>query len=254
MAHAAHRGREGIVLLDHLQSLFVPLLRDEGDIALGACICGAGELAGAGALLGDDVRAGHGLRVGFEGRCAFRQALIELTGNRNGTNLGAVVAGCAIFEADVAGTATDRGGELACLAIQAEQVRVGEDLDVAMPVRLDQFGRQDAHGAVVGGKRLVELRHFAANGGFALGEEYLHPRVGQIQCGLDSSNAAPNHERCPYRVDLRRFSHWASFIVILDPRCASLRTGMNAANRLSLPDRGGECAGSMLSKLFSFKT
>jgi hypothetical protein len=33
-----------------------------------------------------------------------------------------------------------------------------------MPADLDQFGRDNSHGAVIGGKRLVHLGHDPANG------------------------------------------------------------------------------------------
>jgi len=37
-------------------------------------------------------------------------------------------------------------------------------LDVGMPADLDQFGRNNSHGAVIGWKSLVQLGHDAANG------------------------------------------------------------------------------------------
>ena len=89
-----------------------------------------------------------------------------------------------------------------------------------MPACFDQFRRQDAHGAVVGGKRLVKLGHFAANGRFALDEEDLDTRVGEIQGGLDASNAATDYERCSYRFDVRRFRHWA---LLRRDSCPSVR-------------------------------
>ena len=40
---------------------------------------------------------------------------------------------------------------------------VGEDLYVGMPADLDQFRREYSHGAVIGGKGLVQLGHVAPN-------------------------------------------------------------------------------------------
>jgi hypothetical protein len=40
-----------------------------------------------------------------------------------------------------------------------------EQLNITMPADLDQFRRENSHGAVVGGKGLVQLRHDPADGG-----------------------------------------------------------------------------------------
>ena len=40
---------------------------------------------------------------------------------------------------------------------------IGEDLYIGMPADLDQFGCEYSHGAVIGGKGLVQLGHMAAN-------------------------------------------------------------------------------------------
>ena len=45
--------------------------------------------------------------------------------------------------------------------------RVGQDLDVGMPIALDELRGFDAHRAVVGGKGLVQLGHLAADGHFS---------------------------------------------------------------------------------------
>jgi hypothetical protein len=37
----------------------------------------------------------------------------------------------------------------------AFHLREGQELDVEMPADLDQFGRKDSHGAVIGGEGLV---------------------------------------------------------------------------------------------------
>jgi hypothetical protein len=45
------------------------------------------------------------------------------------------------------------------------KITIGDKLYVQMPADLDQFGRDDSHGTVIGGKRFIQLRHQAANGG-----------------------------------------------------------------------------------------
>ena len=67
VADAAHGRWEGIVLLDDLQCLFVTLLGDQGDVALGARVGWAGSLAGTCAFLGNDISTGDSLRIGLVG-------------------------------------------------------------------------------------------------------------------------------------------------------------------------------------------
>jgi len=55
--------------------------------------------------------------------------------------------------------------EPANLSLDADQIRVRDHLYVQMPADLDQFGRDDSHGTVIGGKGLVQLRHDTAYGG-----------------------------------------------------------------------------------------
>ena len=44
------------------------------------------------------------------------------------------------------------------------QIRIGDEFNVQVPADLDQFGRDDSHGAVVGGEGLVQLGHGAPDG------------------------------------------------------------------------------------------
>ena len=44
------------------------------------------------------------------------------------------------------------------------QIRIGDEFNVQVPADLDQFGRDDSHGAIVGGEGLVQLGHDAADG------------------------------------------------------------------------------------------
>jgi hypothetical protein len=60
-------------------------------------------------------------------------------------------------------------------------IGVGNKLYIEMPADLDQFGRDDSHGAVVGGKGLVQLGHDAANGRRLLEEVNIITGIGQIE-------------------------------------------------------------------------
>jgi len=50
-----------------------------------------------------------------------------------------------------------------------------------MPADLDQFRGDDSHGTVIGGKGLVQLRHYTTNGSRLLHQVYIIARIGQIQ-------------------------------------------------------------------------
>ena len=62
-----------------------------------------------------------------------------------------------------------------------------------MPADLDQFGRKNSHGAVIGGEGLVQLGHHATDGGGSLLEADGIAGIGQIQPGLHPSNASTDH-------------------------------------------------------------
>jgi hypothetical protein len=69
----------------------------------------------------------------------------------------------------------------------------GEKLNVEMPADLDQFGRENSHGTVIGGEGLVQLGHEATDGGGPFHKVDKIAGIGQIQCGLHPDNASTNH-------------------------------------------------------------
>jgi hypothetical protein len=68
-----------------------------------------------------------------------------------------------------------------------------QELNVEMPADLDQFGRENSHGTVIGGESLVQLGHDATDGGRPFHKVDIIAGIGQIQCGLHSGNASSNH-------------------------------------------------------------
>jgi hypothetical protein len=62
-----------------------------------------------------------------------------------------------------------------------------------MPADLNQFGREDSHGTVIGGEGLVQLGHDTADGRGPFHEVEIIAGIGQIQCGLHPSNASTDH-------------------------------------------------------------
>jgi len=65
---------------------------------------------------------------------------------------------------------------------------------VHVPADLDQFGRDNSHGTIVGGKGLVQLRHCPSDGrgGFHKVDE--KPGIGQIESRLHPGNPASNDQ------------------------------------------------------------
>ena len=88
----------------------------------------------------------------------------------------------------------DRRFEMTGFAFQTGHFRKGHDFDVQVARAFDELGRDDAGGAIAGRKRLVQVRHHAADGGVALDEINLEAAVGQIQGCLDAGNAAALHQ------------------------------------------------------------
>ncbi len=89
----------------------------------------------------------------------------------------------------------DQGNrEFTGLSFHALDFGVGQDLDIGMPAAFNEFRRLNAHGAVIGGKGLVELGHLAANGRRFVHQENLEPRFGKIESGLDATDSTPDNQ------------------------------------------------------------
>ena len=176
-----HTDGKGLGSRGHAIGLGEAAVGDEGDVALGRGLHGAGALAGRVALLVDGVGVGDGLRVELVDGLALAEALVVLVFDRDGADRHALAAAGAHLGVDVAGVVVDRGLEAAGLALEPGELGVGDDLDVEVPAGLDELGRQRAHRAVVGGEGLVELRHVAAEGRRLLDEVDLVPAFGQVE-------------------------------------------------------------------------
>ncbi len=87
--------------------------------------------------------------------------------------------------------------EVARLAFDAGNLRVGHDLDIGLPVAFDEFRQLDAHRAVVGRKRLVELGHLAADGRRLLHQIDLEAGGGEIERRLNAADAAADDHHVP---------------------------------------------------------
>ena len=170
---------------------------DEGDVALGVDAGGAGAAArGRRGGLGDGEEIGDGLGVEAGDGLAGAQAAVEVAGQRDGAGLGTVAAGVAFFGIDEARLAGDLDGEIAGGTVDLLHVGERDDFDIFVAGAFDELGGEDAHGAIAGGESLVELGHFAADGGGGIDEVDLEAGLGEVQGGLDAGDAgADDHDR-----------------------------------------------------------
>jgi len=123
------------------------------------------------------------------------------------TDFQAGAASRALGGIDIAGFLFQGGREIARLARNLFQFSQGEKLDVGVPADLDQLGRDNSHGTVIGGKGFVDLRHGAANGRAFFHQVDEISRIGQIQGGLHPGDAAADNHHRPQNF----FGHKTSF-------------------------------------------
>jgi hypothetical protein len=74
------------------------------------------------------------------------------------------------------------------------KIRIGDEFDIQMPADLDQFRRDNSHGTVVGGKRLIQLGHNPADGRGFLEEIDVIPGIREIKGGLHSGDSSAHDQ------------------------------------------------------------
>jgi len=63
-----------------------------------------------------------------------------------------------------------------------------------VPGTFDHLGGQDADGAIVGGKGLIQLGHPPADAGCSLHQVDPKAHIGQVNGGLDASDASADNQ------------------------------------------------------------
>ncbi len=197
---AADDGK-GVVLLDEFQGFLEFSRRDQGHVPLDADVGGTGRLAGGGPQLVDRETGGNGLgKVAIHGLAGV-EPFVEVGGDGDGADVGAVPASGAFGQIDVPGGLGHPDPEAARLPLDGLDRPPGHDLHIGMTPDFDQFRGEDAGRTVVRGKGLVQLGHDAADADPLLHEEDLHPGIGKIERGLDARNTRPyNHDRTDFIV------------------------------------------------------
>ncbi len=137
-------------------------------------------------VLDDDVR--DRLCVGFVDGFPNPDTGVEPVVDLHRTDLGAVPAPVALLLDDVAGMLPDPDLEVADLTGDRFDLRAGVDGNVWMPGHLHHLRREDAHGAVVRRKRLVELGHMPTDARLAFDEVDMDVVAGKVERCLDAGD------------------------------------------------------------------
>jgi hypothetical protein len=129
----------------------------------------------------------------------LKKWLCLLSGNRLVNNRAVFYATAAPgtkIHVDTARTLAYLHLEIALLAGNALHFREGNQFNVDVPADLDQFGRDDSHGTVIGREGLVKLRHHPSDGPGLFNQVDIITGIGQIQGRLHPGYpAADNHYR-----------------------------------------------------------
>ena len=150
----------------------------------------------------DKINAGLSVNGVFEGYrlgvlhidgLAFGQPSVVFVNYLLGALLGAKTTGNTLVNINVAGMLLYPDLKVPRLATDTFHLGQGQKLDVEMPADLDQFGRDNSHGTVIGGKGLVQLGHQPTYGGRPLHQIDIIAGVGQIQSRLHTGNTPTHH-------------------------------------------------------------
>jgi hypothetical protein len=118
--------------------------------------------------------------------------LLNLADNRAVFDAGTATG--AQIHLDAAGAFTDFDLEVTGRSFDGFQVCIGDQFDVQVPADLDQYGGNNSHGAVVGGKCFVQLGHDPADGGGFFKQIDVVAGIGQIQGGLHTGNSSADNQ------------------------------------------------------------
>jgi hypothetical protein len=160
---AKHPGQRQI-FHDNLQGLFILSLPHHLHIPLNVEACRAGQIARGLVRLLDGKGTGYGLGISLIGCLPVAQTLIILTGQYYRAYVDAITTGRTFGSINKTWGFTDSNLEIPFIAFNLLYIGTGDQVDIKMPADLDQFGRENSHGTVIGGEGLVQLGHNPTNG------------------------------------------------------------------------------------------
>jgi len=155
---------------------------------------GAGSPARRRASLLDAIGTWHGLGKKLIDCRSSDKPLFIIVRDLDGTDLGAIATGLTGFDRDITGLFVDQNFKIPGASLQLIDLCIGQDFNVSVPPCINQFGGHDAHGAVIGGERLVQLSHGPPNAQVLLEEVDLEARFCEVEGGLDPSDSSANHK------------------------------------------------------------
>ena len=181
MANPAANCRKGMCLFKEFKGFAVLSLIYQCNVSLHAHVSRTGRFTRGCTPLFNGKSAGHRLRKELVGSFAASKPLVKEVGDFYRAYLFALTTGRALFQINVARVFQDLNAEIACLTVQLQDFCHGQKVDVEVSSALDQFGRDDTHGAIIRRERLVQLGHNPTNGRVLLHQIDEVAGVSQVQ-------------------------------------------------------------------------
>jgi hypothetical protein len=136
---------------------------------------------------------GYGLGVFFIRGLAVTEAVIVFIRQGYRADLGTIAAGGTLGRVNIAGFLMKGDFEISFRAFNRFNFRTGDQVDVEMPADLDQFGRDNSHRTIIGGKGFIQLTHDTADGRGLLDQMNQISGFGQVQGCLHAGNSGTHH-------------------------------------------------------------
>jgi hypothetical protein len=190
---------ERVFLSHEGQGLFKLAGCNEGNVTLGVHVDRAGSPAGRLSSLLNPISTRHGLSKELIDGRAVDKAFFIIVGDLHRTGLYAVGASLTFLKGDVTGFLMNRNFKMSRASLHLLHSSIGQNLDVAVATRIDQFRRHDTHGAIIGGESFVELGHGPANTDVLFEEVDFKARFSEIEGGLDSTDPSSDDQNGTYR-------------------------------------------------------
>jgi hypothetical protein len=149
---------------DNLQGFFILSPPHHLHIPLNIEARGAGQTAGGLIQLLNGKGTRYGLGISLIGGLSVAQTLIILTGQYYRTYVDAITTGRTFGSINITWGFADSNLEIPFIAFNLLYIGTGDQVDIKMPADLDQFGRENSHGTVIGGEGLVQFGHNPTNG------------------------------------------------------------------------------------------
>jgi len=156
---------QGQLLHDDVQGLLILALFHHMGVALHILTGRAGHATRGLVRLLHRKGTWYGLGVLLVNRGPITKGLVILTGQGNRAGLDTLPAGSTLVEINVPGFLFYGNLEVAFGTFYLVNFCTCDQVDIQMPADLDQFGGNNSHGTVIGGKRFIQLTHHSADSG-----------------------------------------------------------------------------------------